>query len=91
MQKPSEDYTVTVANRMFIEEGFKIDRTFLKMSQATLNVNVTRLNFTDGLNAADTINSWVREETNGKISELFQPGETKDCHFHQYFSTVDTS
>ena len=76
---------------MFMEAGFKIDRAFLKISQATLNVNVTRLNFADGLNAAETINSWVREQTNGKINEIFGPGERTHCHSHtdKCFSEID--
>ena len=73
---PVEDCIVTVANRMFIEDGFKIDRDFKSISKSTLNVTVTPLNFTDGLNASETINSWVRESTNGTIDQLFEPSES---------------
>ena len=91
MQTPSEDYTATVANRMFVEKGFRINNTFRKISKTTLNVTVRAVNFADGLNASETINSWVREETNGKINELFQPGESTDSYCHTLLSTVGTS
>ena len=91
MQAPSEDYTVTVVNRMFVEAGFKIDKTFRKISETTLNVSVRAVNFTDGQNASEAIKSWVRERTNRKINELFTPGESTGGHFYRFLSRIGTN
>ena len=76
-QKPSEDSKVTLATRMYLDEGFKINKTFRKISKKTLDIRVPQVNFANGMNASETINSWVSNETNGKISELFSPGQQR--------------
>lgn len=68
---------MTVATRMYTDEGFKVDETFRKISKKTLDTGTVQVNFTDGVKTAEVINSWARSETKGKIKELFSPGQCR--------------
>ena len=74
MQEPAEDYNVTVATRMYAGMTFKYDIDFKKIAKSVLDINVTRMDFSNGQDASENINSWVRDKTRGKIQELFAPG-----------------
>ena len=72
----SSDYSVSLANRMFTGTGFNVSEEFKKISKATLHIKVKQLNFTDdqGRPAAEAINSWVANKTNGKINGIISSG-----------------
>ena len=61
---------------MFTGIGFKVQEEFKKVSRATLDIKVKQLNFTadGGRTAAAAINSWVANETNGKIDGIISSG-----------------
>ena len=61
---------------MFTGLGFHVKDDFKNISRATLNIKVKQLNFTEdvGRRAAETIDSWMAINTNGKIHELVSPG-----------------
>ena len=72
----SGDFNVTMANRMFTGIGFHVQEEFKKISKATLDIKVKRLNFSEdgGRAAAEAINSWVVNKTNGKIDGIITSG-----------------
>ena len=64
---------------MFTGIGFNVKNDFKKVSRATLDIKVKQLNFIEdgGRRAAEIINSWVANKTDGKIDRIISPGA---CH-----------
>jgi len=58
-----------IANSIWYREGFAVKQSFLDTCQQYFDAVVAGLDFSD-LDAADTINGWVDESTNGKIEEI---------------------
>ena len=65
---------VTVASKMYAQNEFQVRPEFEGASRRVLGTAVGQLDFADGQRSAQTINSWVKAETGGKIAELVSPG-----------------
>ncbi|XP_037790777.1 leukocyte elastase inhibitor-like [Penaeus monodon] len=66
----NENYTLNTANRIFIKEGFSIRPCI----QQVLPRELQRLNFSMPAVAAEFINSFVKNATEGKIQQAVNPG-----------------
>uniref|UniRef100_A0A8C0HP63 Serpin family B member 11 n=1 Tax=Buteo japonicus TaxID=224669 RepID=A0A8C0HP63_9AVES len=68
LQNLGERYVLTLANNLFIQQGFELQQKLYGAMLQTVDfhgaVEATRIK----------INSWVESETQGKIKELFAPG-----------------
>jgi serpin B len=70
-----EPITLTVANRLFGQEGFEFLPPFLATLQDTYEAPLKTLDFAgDPKAAARHINEWVEDRTNWRISDLIAPG-----------------
>jgi len=69
LQNPSSDITLAIANSLWSRQGFVFDTVFLANTRDYYSARVTELDFADP-NAAGTINSWVSENTRGKIPKI---------------------
>ncbi len=58
-----------IANSIWYRQGKVFEQDFLNINQTYFNATVRGLNFNNP-NAADTMNEWVDENTNGKITEI---------------------
>ena len=65
---------MTVANEIYAPTGFNVNSAFRKVAKSTLDVSLTLVNYTDGSGAAESINSWAMNKTNGKAKALFSAG-----------------
>jgi serpin B len=67
---------LSIANSLWLRQGIKLNDEFLQRNQLYYRAQVQELNFTDP-SAAGTINSWVSENTNGKIPKIVDqiPGD----------------
>ena len=63
------DVVFQIANSIWYRQGFAARQSFLDVCQQYFDAEVTGLDFNDP-GAADTINAWVDESTNGKIEEI---------------------
>jgi len=61
-----------IANSIWYRLGFEVEPDFLDVNRTYFDAEVSELDFSDPI-AADIINSWVDENTNGKITEIIQP------------------
>ena len=63
---------------MFTGLGFNISQEFKHISKAVLDIKAKQLNFTEngGITAAEAINSWVANRTDGKINGITSPGKS---------------
>ncbi len=58
-----------LANSIWYREGFPVIQDFLDVNREFFDAEVTGLDF-DSPSAAPTINAWVDEQTNGRITEI---------------------
>jgi serpin B len=61
--------TFTTANSIWCRQGFSFNQSFLDVNKKYFNASVQSLDFTNQASVG-TINSWVSENTNGKITTI---------------------
>ncbi|XP_029963716.1 glia-derived nexin [Salarias fasciatus] len=69
--KSNQD-TVLIANAMFSQKGFPMEKDFLEASRANFECETRGLDFSDPQAAADEINEWVNNKTKGHIPSLIK-------------------
>ncbi|XP_062473729.1 serpin B12-like isoform X1 [Pezoporus occidentalis] len=75
LQNLGERYVLTLANNLFIQQGFELQQQFLMCSKELYGAMLQTVDFHGAVEAARIkINAWVESETQGKIKELFAPG-----------------
>ncbi len=70
MSAPLEPPVVAVANRLFVQEGVEVKRPYLEVLAGHYGAGVRVVDFEAGT-AKPAIDAWVREQTAGRIEELF--------------------
>ncbi|XP_027724854.1 serpin B4-like isoform X2 [Vombatus ursinus] len=75
INKPNDDYSLTIASRLYGSQTFQFLQPFLDGVKDIYNAELETVDF---LHASEEsrgkINSWVENQTNGKIKELFSAG-----------------
>jgi serpin B len=67
---------LTVANGIFSDKTFSLNPEYTKNNQKYLNSEVKSVDFSGNPAFGESeVNKWVNSKTNGKISELFKPGD----------------
>ncbi len=61
-----------IANSIWCREDFPVEEDFISVNQDYFDAMVSNLDFSRD-DAADIINAWVAENTNGKIKEIVTP------------------
>uniref|UniRef100_A0A0B7BU60 Serpin domain-containing protein n=3 Tax=Arion vulgaris TaxID=1028688 RepID=A0A0B7BU60_9EUPU len=75
LQKPAEQYQLSTVNRIFLEQTFAILDEFKSKTKTWYLAEPVQANFIENAdNEAKNINSWVAEQTQDKIKDLFAPG-----------------
>ncbi len=67
-----------VANKLFIQNGFKVKAAFNEVAGKSFKSEAETLDFGKNVKAAKTINSWVDAKTNNKIKDLISAGALDD-------------
>nr|AFW03838.1 serine protease inhibitor [Palaemon carinicauda] len=71
LAKLDNDVIVNVATRLFLASGANILSNFTRLAQEHYGSSVRILNFRDDPRGSmESVNQWVRDETNGKIPQL---------------------
>lgn len=76
-QTTNEGYTLSSANRLYTNVGFRIKADYSKAVKDNFLAEVEQLDFAQNVASAGTINAWVEETTHGKIKDLIPPGMVK--------------
>jgi len=63
------DVALTLANSIWYRQGFPFEKPFLDTCEEQYDALIQALDFS-AENARDTINNWVKENTNGKIEQI---------------------
>lgn len=71
---PGEPITLTVANRLFGQQGYDFRQPFLDLARDQYSAPLQPLDFTRNAAAATrTINAWVEDQTRQRIRDLIPP------------------
>ncbi|KAJ2946459.1 hypothetical protein O0L34_g12502 [Tuta absoluta] len=71
--------TLNVANRVYVKEGpYQLEPGLLKDATKVFNAAIETMNFNQSDAAANTINQWVEQQTNHKITDLFSADSFND-------------
>lgn len=69
LQDTGSDFTLKLANSIWVQDGFKVNKQFIDNVESNYKAKFQNIDFED-MKAKDTINSWVKENTNKKISSI---------------------
>lgn len=69
-----------IANSIWYRSGFKVEKDFLKINSNFFNARISGLDFKNR-ESVDIINSWVKENTNNKISKIVSSVNPLDVMF----------
>ncbi|KAM6410915.1 LOW QUALITY PROTEIN: ovalbumin-like [Pluvialis apricaria] len=73
--KPSDNYSVSFASRLYAEETYPILPEYLECVKELYKGGLEPISFqTAADQARELINSWVESQTNGMIKNILQPG-----------------
>ena len=71
---PSEPITLTMANRLFGQQGYEFRQTYLKLLKDTFDAPLEILDFRQNPSGATShINGWVAKQTRDRIRNLIPP------------------
>jgi serpin B len=71
----TNEIELLVANKIWVQVGHRYRPQFLSKLREQFDSELGILDFTSRTEASrDTINSWIAQKTNGKISDLLKPG-----------------
>merc|ERR1719244_445726 len=71
--RSTEDFTIEIANKVFVKKNFSILRNFQEILKNSFHSTIQSMNFEDSKAAANTINDWVEDRTRDEIKDLIQP------------------
>ncbi|XP_034416114.1 leukocyte elastase inhibitor-like isoform X2 [Cyclopterus lumpus] len=75
LNKANAPYALSLANRLYGEQSFQFVKDFLSKTKEHYNAELESVDFKTGAaDATVNINSWVEEQTQGKIKELLLQG-----------------
>lgn len=73
-----EDVDLYMANKVYVKESFKLKPTFTSVITKYFYSEIQSLNFSQTEEAAKTINLWVENKTNQKITDLVSASDFDD-------------
>lgn len=69
------DYRLLIANALWAQEDYRFLDSYLELVRENYNAQAERVNYlTAPQKATETINAWVEDKTEGKITDLIAPG-----------------
>uniref|UniRef100_A0A8D0DNI4 Serpin domain-containing protein n=1 Tax=Salvator merianae TaxID=96440 RepID=A0A8D0DNI4_SALMN len=75
INKPDTKYLLRLANRLFGEQTYDFLASFTDSTQKFYHAGLERLNFAEAVeDSRKKINTWVEDQTEGKIQNLLAPG-----------------
>jgi len=75
LNKEDEDYSLNIANALWIKQGYQINPQFIDVAKTYYDSEVDNVDFVTD-KGVDTINEWVKLKTDNKIEELLAKGST---------------
>ncbi|KAK9874764.1 hypothetical protein WA026_005572 [Henosepilachna vigintioctopunctata] len=72
--RTNQFYTLNFADKIYLKEGYSVKAEFMELAKEIFEATLETVNFADEVKATETINEWVRSQTNNRIRNLVKPG-----------------
>lgn len=72
-QFSAQNLKLSLANRVYLQNGFKIEQNFLHTVNSMFTGSLQQLDFSNSQKSAKAINDWVASRTNNKIKQAINP------------------
>ena len=66
------------AGNLFLNSKFDVHEEYVALTKEKLSAEVTKVDFSESVNAAGIINDWVSEKTDGSIDQIITPDILSD-------------
>ena len=73
-QNEDATFSLNIANGLWTQKDLHIEQAFLDLLASNYQTETQSVDFSQAQEAADLINRWVEEKTEGKIRDIAQPG-----------------
>ena len=73
LNEKNEDYNISTANALWVKENYQLLESYLDVIRNYYGGHATEVDFNNPEEAADIINKWVENNTNGLIKDLILP------------------
>ncbi|XP_078066237.1 neuroserpin [Mustelus asterias] len=70
MSAGSRLYKLKLGNAIYVQDGFRLTEQYLHSNQQFFGNTVRNVNFQDSVSAANVINTWIANQTSGKVKNL---------------------
>lgn len=70
----SRGYELSIANALWVKEGYRLLKKFLKQVEKNYGKELHQVSFADPEPTRQRINKWVEDKTKGKITDLIPEG-----------------
>lgn len=70
LQKDDPKVQVSIANALFVKQGFSLKPEFSQINQQYYQANISEIDFQSPQEALSIINNWVSQKTQGKIDKI---------------------
>ena len=75
LNAPHDAYTLRMANALWAQQGYTFLDDYLKLTKSNYGAGFKQIDFKDAAEAARlSINQWVEQQTDDKITDLLHPG-----------------
>jgi serpin B len=71
--KGNDKYALHTANKIYVKDGYPLKEDFKNKASTVFQSGIENIEFTQKVDAANAINSWVGKQTNNKIQNLIDP------------------
>lgn len=69
-EQTTDDYRVNFETRLYVDNIVNINQRFSAIAQHNYNADIINLDFGDAQSSAQHINDWIKQATNGRLTEL---------------------
>jgi serpin B len=74
LNQKQEGYRISTANAFWIQQNYPFLTEYISLLQNYYMAEANELDFSKNVEAARTINTWIENQTNGKIKDMIDPG-----------------
>ncbi|XP_038204347.1 serpin I2 [Arvicola amphibius] len=75
VSKKKQEFTFNLASALYLQEGFTVKETYLHGNKEFFQSAAKLVDFLDAKACAETINTWVKSKTDGKIKNMFSEND----------------
>ena len=73
LNQKQEGYRISTANAFWIQQNYPFLTEYINLLQNYYMAEANELDFSKNVEAARTINTWIENQTNGKIKDMIDP------------------